>query len=153
MKGTGKRPQTASVANAYSPRIDDRPKDGSGTPKRRKQAQKRLFDSKGIVPSDLMSVEMAYWHIEDEYTAHDIRCGLHSGIPICCVAYFITQWQPSEKNKFGIHAASNRREQLDYPKVGYIPCEQCIRDKNFIPVVHECSCYPEKMDIRERPRR
>jgi hypothetical protein len=77
-------------------------------------------------------------------TENDRRCGNCSGIPDCCVEYFITVWKESH---MGIKLPVLKElDKSENPGVHYIPCPTCLKNKNFIkllPCNKECDLVKE----------
>ena len=80
----------------------------------------------------------------DDPTIRFVECGLHSGFPPCCVAFFVQVWWPanvmegrSRKLREVRALVSNYRRVLDrmrddYEHVEYIPCPDCVLSKRFV---------------------
>ena len=67
------------------------------------------------------------------YTAGDIECGLHSGIPICCIAFYLTEWKEIQKDRNRVR--DHDINSLNYP--GYVRCYSCI-ERNHKVEVRNC---------------
>lgn len=67
-------------------------------------------------------------------TLHDIVFGMHSGIPLCCIWYFVTEWEK-------VYLEDRPRLSLGW---GYVPCLDCERSFSRKITVHKCSekVYP-----------
>ena len=67
----------------------------------------------------------------------DFNCGLHSGIPICCIMYYISVWKPDFETIQNL-------PRLNIEKVYYVPCPTCtvnIMEGNLKPSETErCVC-------------
>jgi hypothetical protein len=72
----------------------------------------------------------------------DIARGIHSRIPPCCIAFFVTVWMPLVEPRRLWTAKEERwwsRHQRRMPKgIGYVPCPCCCRAKRFVKV-HTCT--------------
>jgi len=74
--------------------------------------------------------------------AHDVECGTHSGIPPCCIAWFMLvrkhmvpgspEWLAYERT---LRAARPKRRG----HVGYATCPTCIAARRFVRV-RSCTC-------------
>jgi len=75
-----------------------------------------------------------------------VECGLHSGLPRCCVAFFVKVWWPywlviderlslAKVDPHGSFAAYQRWTT----RPGYVPCPRCVLDENFVEVL-PCEC-------------
>ncbi len=58
-----------------------------------------------------------------------IECGIHSGIPACCILHYVTvhMWRTSEQQ-------SDYMALIDAtaPDVDYSPCPQCLEARAFV---------------------
>lgn len=109
-------------------------------------------------------------HLDAPELIHAATCGLHSGIPECCVAFYLTIWSPalyaSEAFLAPIREAFVRfspnteatnplfafLDQYLYSvqhaglsanrKIGYIRCPACVLAKRVIKV-KACDCYKD----------
>lgn len=87
----------------------------------------------GVDPADRCAVAM-------------IECGLHSGIPRCCVAFFVKVWwpywvmldEPPSRAKKTAHVAFDEYSRWT-TRPGYVPCPACVIDGNFVEVL-PCEC-------------
>ena len=68
---------------------------------------------------------------------YHIECGRHSGIPECCIDWFIGPWQTVKT--FGWAWALYWRENNKDVDVEYIRCLKCIKDSVIIDL-KECDC-------------
>lgn len=68
---------------------------------------------------------------------HDIRCGSHSGIPPCCIAWFIGPWTWMAGTRL-------RRAYWDAIPVNFqhVGCPLCIWRGNIVQV-QDCDCGPD----------
>jgi len=67
--------------------------------------------------------------------ARDVECGLHSGIPPCCVLFYVAEWRPLVHELGNDHpavAAHSRRMFRVRP--GYVPCPACMRRGAFVRI-------------------
>ena len=63
---------------------------------------------------------------------YHIICGLRSGIPECCVKFYLTEWQEMNKRDKNNYLAATKRWS-------YIPCNKC-KDTKHIAELKECHC-------------
>jgi hypothetical protein len=71
----------------------------------------------------------------------DVVRGEHSGIPPCCIEFFVTTWrrQWHDPRRAGIYRARIRMAGLrQRRRVGYIPCPECLDAHRFVRI-HTCS--------------
>lgn len=76
----------------------------------------------------------------------DIAMGLHSGIPACCVLFYVGPWRsvfytsPTKASK--AHWAKLARAWRALGRnIQYIACPRCLREKRFVRIHH---CGPQK---------
>lgn len=71
---------------------------------------------------------------------HDIRCGIHSGIPACCIAFYIGHWMHGfEGMKEAQYITRHRKRMREAKLSGYIACPDCLTTKNLVrPNI--CAC-------------
>lgn len=70
--------------------------------------------------------------------AHDIECGLlHSGLPSCCVAYFISDWMALSQD--ARDSITDHATKLLQRRAGYVRCPRCVKE-NVAVTVKPCSC-------------
>lgn len=99
--------------------------------------------------------------LDDKFRMHDIVCGLHSGIPPCCVAFFVMTWEPlmfeewlAEEEK-----DTERLETIEHLMAGwwncitepddnwgYIPCPACFLQGKRVKV-RRCKCYDKRSKL------
>lgn len=75
--------------------------------------------------------------------AHDIECGTHSGIPPCCIAFFVLEkrhWSCSDPRQRAYDRSLRKAAPGRKGKVGYAPCPACITAARFVRV-RRCSCH------------
>jgi hypothetical protein len=57
-----------------------------------------------------------------EQVRYDIRYGLHSRIPTCCIIFFVTEWESIYRE--GSDMPYNRA--VDAARAGYVQCPECL---------------------------
>lgn len=83
--------------------------------------------------------------VDDLWNKNVIKCGLHSGIPECCVAFYVLAWEDlyampeyakamDKVRHLGRHRAAN-----NYRLIGYVPCPACLLAETFVKV-RRCKC-------------
>ena len=76
---------------------------------------------------------------------YDWRCGLHSGIPVCCIAFYTLVAQPLIWGRPHPYRAywwliSQRRSHgLDFD---HVPCPLCLV-RGHVVTVRDCTCADE----------
>jgi hypothetical protein len=60
----------------------------------------------------------------------DVRCGLHSGFPRCCIKFFIGPWSRMPRPERVLYLTSMPNGHGP----GYVPCPDCVASKNFVQV-------------------
>ena len=67
---------------------------------------------------------------------YHVECGRHSGIPECCIKWFIGPWRTvlTFGEEWASYWQKNNRENVDY-----IRCLECI-DKSIVVDIKECDC-------------
>src|SRR4051812_36420967 len=84
-----------------------------------------------IVQPDAVSL----WHIE---------CGLHSGFPRCCIAFFVkVWWRVSDDNWKLIDSYRKMQQQFGVLESGYVMCPSCVLNKNVVEVKN-CNCHRQR---------
>ena len=68
---------------------------------------------------------------------YHIECGRHSGIPECCINWFIGPW--SSVRIFGWVWTLYWRENNKGGDVEYIRCLECIKNLTVVDI-KECDC-------------
>lgn len=65
-----------------------------------------------------------------------VECGVHSGLPACCVKFFITDitWMTSTQSRNYRGKIKLRSDALGIVW-GYIPCSNCLRDGKVVKVL------------------
>jgi hypothetical protein len=74
--------------------------------------------------------------------AHDIECGTHSGIPPCCIAWFMlvrVHQDPGGSEWLAYERLLGRAMRGRKRHVGYAPCPACIAARRFVRV-RLCRC-------------
>ena len=78
--------------------------------------------------------------------ARMIECGLHSGFPACCVAFFVKVWWPWAAAIDQLPARAQAEAQDAYDtyqrwstRPGYVPCPSCVVARRFVEVL-PCDC-------------
>ena len=111
------------------------------------------------------------FRMSTEHKTHVLR-GLHSGIPICCIAFFVTTYFPRWRSGFAgnrldwRYARGHMRRnhevarQLGDKPPSYVPCPACVRAKTFVRIhlcTDRCAGQPgasiDRLERRERKRR
>lgn len=67
--------------------------------------------------------------------AYHLAYGRHSGIPDCCIRFWLTEWE-TEMTQRTTYARLVRRASR-----GYVPCPKCLINKSFVQVrscIGEC---------------
>src|SRR5262245_51195025 len=71
-----------------------------------------------------------------------IECGLHSGIPRCCVTFYVTAWCPMwDANAFDLLA--DYRQLLDRRRCGFVACPACLLAGKRL-MLKRCTCYRQR---------
>lgn len=90
----------------------------------------------------------------DDETIHNVHCGIHSGFPSCCIAFFVKIWKPfqlatlpttnccasledhlehaTSKEKFALYSIEDYlhfsdRSEIKRP-ISYVRCPHCVLD-------------------------
>lgn len=78
-----------------------------------------------------------------------ISCGIHSGIPECCICFYITKWIWFEYDD--PYRLKYLKRLMKYKNVEYVPCPKCLKDKKFIKT-KDCPgkkyCYHRSEQIK-----
>ena len=66
--------------------------------------------------------------------ALDRLCGKCSGIPDCCIEYFVGEW---------LSSGCDRIKRPDLPSWGYVPCRNCVTSGNrvVVKICRKGDCY------------
>lgn len=73
----------------------------------------------------------------------DLRCGLHSGIPRCCIAWFVSCWRFWPGARFNTYyKIVQLSEELHGIAFDHIPCPLCIVRGREDGVL-DCACVAE----------
>jgi hypothetical protein len=91
-----------------------------------------------------------------------IECGGHSGVPKCCILFYVTEWiHYTDKQVDRHHKRVDKifkREEHNDKGFGYIPCPRCLELKNWAgplkkcPPHTECGRYQRKQLARRAAR-
>ena len=98
----------------------------------------RLF--KGRIPAETAAFIRKYGLRPDRYNIPQIHCGLHSGIPECCVLFFLTCWPIIRRYEDETGEPSIYRVlvlEAETESKGYIPCPACLASRRFVEM-REC---------------
>lgn len=87
-----------------------------------------------------------------------IDCGLHSGFPVCCVAFFVKIWWPYTL-ALDVLSVRPRADALGFydayqrwtTRPGYVPCPSRVVEKKFVEV-KACDCELTR-HAKQRSRR
>ena len=96
----------------------------------------------------------------DDGTIYNVDCGIHSGLPRCCILFFVKVWdrwalsvaslrvhgetrqqllaRADVQQKEALLAMDSYREMLGDLRVRYILCPRCVLDRSFV-VPRRCS--------------
>jgi hypothetical protein len=75
------------------------------------------------------------WRAPLDWKRRDIRCGQHSGIPACCIAFFIEDWP-----RINSATPTPYTEALELADPGYIACPTCLERGSFVKPLRRCRC-------------
>lgn len=75
---------------------------------------------------------------------HQLKNGIHSEIPLCCIIFFITEWYPwkmayttpRHPHERDMRAAGVYAERTTPPR--YVPCPDCLARHHFVEI-HTCT--------------
>ena len=106
----------------------------------------------------------------DFRTFFNVMCGLHSGIPPCCVAFYVKMyvkiWHalPDEASLVKVLAnkgdvrwafAATVGDYFDWitalpadTRPHYIPCPSCVLHEQFVPQLVKCNCLKTRKAIK-----
>lgn len=68
----------------------------------------------------------------------DIKCGIHSGFPICCISFYSFLWRPVLIRYPLLRSWHDALERDKGP--GYIRCPLCMLRRHIVDV-KECVCH------------
>ena len=72
--------------------------------------------------------------LNDACVVGDVECGLHSGLPLCCIVFFVkVRWRLDEAG-----VASYRQIRGDH-KANYFACPRCLIEQTIVEM-HPCDC-------------
>lgn len=81
-----------------------------------------------------------------------VECGFHSGIPACCIRFYVTVWlwleleSRSDRENSEVFKSYRRKlREVEHP--GYIACPECISTEFFVKM-KDC---PEGVTCWHRP--
>jgi hypothetical protein len=109
----------------------------------------RLF--KGRIPAETAAFIRKYGLRPDRYNIPQIHCGLHSGIPECCVLFFLTCWPIIRRDEDETGEPSVYRVlvwEAETDSKGYIPCPACLASRRFVEL-RECDRGKPGRGLRE----
>lgn len=71
------------------------------------------------------------------YIQSAIRCGTHSGFPLCCIKFFIAEklWMTDEQSQIYYCRMQERSQEIGGKWWGYIPCPDCLAKGNMVEVL------------------
>ena len=78
------------------------------------------------------------WKLSKITTHHHKVCGIHSGIPECCINWYIGPWTVISSLQYLRNAYWTKNEK--YRDINYIRCPNCI-DSGKIVQIKKCECY------------
>jgi hypothetical protein len=66
-----------------------------------------------------------------KHLSKTIECGIHSGIPACCILHYVTVhiWRTREEQSAYLALVDATARNVDYD---YIPCPQCLEARAFV---------------------
>lgn len=77
---------------------------------------------------------------EDLFQLFDIECGLHSGIPKCCILFFVKLWRPLTFCGLMPLVNSYMAARMTLgPSAQYIMCPACLLARNVVEI-KPCDC-------------
>lgn len=76
--------------------------------------------------------------IMDAETAYHWDYGRHSGIPDCCIAFWLDKWEYESPNSYSAAVTASN--------YNYVPCPKCFEKKrkiHLIDCIYDCGqdCY------------
>jgi len=77
---------------------------------------------------------------------YHVRCGLHSGLPLCCILWYVTGWHvmsgvPIPRAFRAYWRLIRLSGRIHGVQFGHIPCPACIVRGLAVHVL-ECDCDP-----------
>lgn len=87
-----------------------------------------------------------------------VECGVHSGFPSCCIAFFVKVWWPyalaidgsSTRARADALTAYNAYQKWS-TRPGYVPCPSCVVERKFVEVL-PCDCEAKRLSKSRRGR-
>jgi hypothetical protein len=61
----------------------------------------------------------------------DFICGITTGIPICCITWYASEWVRLDRNARDIHWLGMSKKM---DEIQYIPCPVCGKRGNFVDI-------------------
>lgn len=71
----------------------------------------------------------------------DVECGLHSGIPECCILFFVRVW--SGMSRWHREAYWWTEEDMGVERPGRILCPACVVERRMVEL-KECDCHRQR---------
>lgn len=98
--------------------------------------------------------------LSDRITMETIECGLHSGFPRCCIAFFVKTWRllfvaiNQAPRGEGARARRGYNAYLRQTRgTNYVPCPNCLSKRRFVNV-KACDCEVKRQRaLRNRSRK
>jgi hypothetical protein len=92
----------------------------------------RLF--KGVIPPGDARFIQKYGLRPDRRIVRDVHCGRHSGLPDCCILFFITCYRSVRTDEeMGISSEYHKLlESMGADRLGYVPCPACLAAQRFV---------------------
>ncbi len=74
----------------------------------------------------------------DRWAVHAVHCGLHSGIPDCCILFYVTCMDAvrSAEWRFQDKRYANLVAHVAPGGAGYVPCPACLAARNLVRLRH-----------------
>jgi hypothetical protein len=114
-------------------------------------------------------VEEMGMQYDDDYTGcWTVECGLHSGIPRCCIVWYVMAYLPAiqtheliedintgrpEGNELSLpgdwtflyySSMLRRYEAENNIQINYIPCPACFLARRFVRKLKRCDCHRKR---------
>jgi hypothetical protein len=70
----------------------------------------------------------------------DVECGVHSGLPDCCILYYCTTWEKATSQEIETYHEKLLRLRK-HP--GYVPCPDCFKKRHFV-AIQPCKCWHKR---------